>query len=204
MRKYFLFIAFLLALITLSGCFTSSTSDQPAKDQTEASTESIAQSTFDSSTYNNAVAALNTEMCDLINNSDLKKQCSSTIANEKIMSEAVEKSNVELCKGITDEKYAKLCELKVKDKAAIQNKSIQKQKDMDARQAKIADIVATGDAKQCKQLEESDVAGCEYNIYTTKALNTKDDSLCEKISDQILVNKCKEGVEIAENFIPSE
>lgn len=200
MRKNFLLTAPILILVALSGCAGSPNVVEQSSETFPAS--AVAQNAFDTSTYSEATNSLNSDMCGLIGDEKLKNECISVVANEKVIKEAVDKAKIELCQSIKDEKYSQLCMLRVKAKTSLQATSIQKQKDLDARQEEISNAVASGDASRCKELKEEDVVGCEYNIYTAKAMNTKDDSLCKNISDSTLVNKCIESVELAKNPIP--
>ncbi len=107
---------------------------------------------------------------------------------------ALNKVDASLCAKISNEDRQNACKVQVEvitkqnqEREALKSE-IQKNDELSAT------IMAGKDYTRCKELTlESAKADCEYNILANKAIESKDPSLCDKISKEEQKTQCHEA-----------
>lgn len=101
-----------------------------------------------------------------VDNSDIQEE----VVQDRlsVTHEAIGANDISVCMKLTDESEQNLCEFS-----------------FITQQAKISD-----DVSLCNELEEGLRVDCEEQVYTYKAITTKDPSLCEKVTNLQRKEQC--------------
>ncbi|MFA5829499.1 MAG: hypothetical protein WC843_03320 [Candidatus Gracilibacteria bacterium] len=183
-----------LCLLILAGCQNSASNqaNQPITSVQSSSQQGSQTSAADTAAFNGAVQLKDAKFCDKVIDATYQKACQTAVADVIAMDEALNKLDESICAKIFSKDQQNACKISVevglkdKENALLRNKEIEKENQ----------IIGSGDYTACaKQLTDKIlISTCELNILENKAIQTKDSSLCDKISlpeDQV---RCKNGL----------
>ncbi len=186
-----------LCLLFLAGCGQTVSNQEasinPLNTKTAASTEPNTNiSATDKAAFDGAVQLKDEEFCNKIIDKNYKMECVTKLQDLQYLSEAISKLDSQICSKISNLDQQNACKISVE----VGQKEAEKSQAFSSEVEKGNQIVAGGDYSQCaKQLTNKTlISSCELNILSAKALETKDATLCNKISlpqDQV---RCKSGL----------
>ena len=200
LQKLFYPAVLIASLVLLSAC-QAEEQVPPNGNGSTTQTQSTSQkaevhSLADQTAYQGAQQLKDPTFCAKIENENYKKQCENEIADQVTAEAAVTKVQAGDCKKIQNADKEKACELQVE----IKMKQQQQSQELQANYDKFNKLSNEGDYEKCKTLQDSNlVTACEENILTNKALNTKEKSWCQKISDSKAQQRCFDAVKNFEN-----
>lgn len=180
-----------VAMVILAGCQAPSTGSNTSTPNGERAIK-VEYSAADQAAYDGAIQLKDTKYCEKISNQAYKKQCKDTLNDEAKLQEALVKVDATICVQLSSKDQQDACKIAVEvklQKAADQKKQeAERAKDLQLESS----VIQSGDFKRCKELKvEGNFNDCEVNILTTKAIQTKDNSWCDKASNDQNKQSCK-------------
>ncbi len=172
--------------VSLTGCQANPAVENDISYQ-EFSPETV-QEQLDADTLVEAVLTMNKPLCGTIENVVQRDNCLVKIADAQLVEKARIAADRKSCSGIQEEVTKKQCELIVEDILADREAQEDVQKEVEHVQS----LVDGQDLKGCAKLKDENFREqCEINIYNRMALESKDESHCEKIDPKDLREDCK-------------
>ena len=112
------------------------------------------------------------------------------IQDKKLLAELVEKSeNLSDCEQLTISELKEICSAKIENRIKIDKDQAETQE----RNLLLGKIIKEGDIGKCKEFEDKMWESlCEDGVYRKKALDTKDKTLCAKISNETDAQVCED------------
>ena len=185
MKKVYFFSAIAFMLVTLSACKLGS--KEESKDTTATPVTSNADSMLDDQIFQSSTTAGNLEGCNKILDDAKKQECTDIIESNLKTSEAINKGDKELCEDIKLDRYKENCFSSIDDKVESENQDSERlsvqQEAYDKKDYSICDEISDTNQK----------ASCKFDVISQ--LPKKAPSLCEQIDEEMLVNKCKAGLQ---------
>ncbi len=174
MKKAFSLSLIALTAISLAGC-----GSQPEVPETDTETP------VENQTQNNTPEAKETPPTTNDNTAN------ATAA--QITKMAVQNGDFEECQKIEDANAQDQCVVKVREAEAQKETAAANQGNKTYESA-----TQNGDPSQCATIENEQLKSqCEYDAITKKALNQKDESVCDQITDESAASNCKVGVQLS-------
>jgi len=139
--------------------------------------------------FEEATAALDSSRCNEIITSDISKECIYVINAMVQKEKALETEDLSECESIELPRYKENCINALNTILQEHVAALEEQENIELS----AKAFIEGDSSACDDIsDESQRNTCLYNIFVNKAKNDQDESLCNEIEKEQLVNKCKE------------
>lgn len=156
--------------------------------------ESIQILTQDEQMYKDALENSNEELCGLIKNEILKRDCLKAIEDDHLYQEATVSENIAKCNQIESDTIKEKCKILLTGKEK-ETKKYEKAKE------ELAKAEVSGNIQECESLEyEHHKTQCKIRVYMDLAQKEKDPSICDNIESQETRELCQE----AAVYIPEE
>lgn len=176
----------MVLVLGLSGC-----QGKPAVENSvtyQEFTPETVQEQLDADTLVEAVRTMNKPLCGTIENVVQRDNCLVKIADAQLVEKARLAGDKKSCGGIQEVTTKKQCELIIEDILADR----EAQEDVEKESETLQSYVEANDLKGCAKLKDENFRQqCEINIYNRMALESKDESHCEKIDPKDLREDCK-------------
>lgn len=189
MRKI-LFLSFIFTLL-LSGCQdTSPTNTHSAPTTSQAANTNHALT--DQAAYDGALKLEDSTFCTKIEERKVRENCVKEVNDQKLLQQALAKSDSSLCQKMSTSDAKKACEIRIEVLIKEQKANADKKLAIQNTYDQYNKIVEKGDYIQCKNLEDEKFrVSCETSILASKAANTKDQTWCDKISTKDGQEECR-------------
>lgn len=189
----------LLFVLIMSGCGTNQNNSNPNTGKQPSTQETLSlpktRSEADIAAFQGAQKLKDPAFCDKISDQEFIQECKTELSDSTALAEAINKMDNSECEKLSSADKKAACKIQVEVTKTEMQSLQQSQEKSRSAYSDLNKIIATGDYTQCKNIDSENLRDdCEYNILVNKALETKDISNCDKITNSESKTRCKDFV----------
>lgn len=185
-KKLFITVAAVSTMAIFSGCQTTAEISAPAAQQPSSVSQTTQQhSETDKAAYAGALQLNNPAMCDKISEDAAQQECKTALVDQAQSNEAQQKMNATICEKLSTKDKQDACKIQVEVLVKQQLEREKLKAELASNNKIRVSIDQSGDYTRCKELTmESAQLTCEVNLLSSKAIDFKTESWCDKATIQ--------------------